>query len=211
MVIAEPFNVEISGFLGAVKAAGYPMQTEVEEWKNEEPIEKHLLRASKLGNTAIGSGHDNFLNGIVVSFDIALPVKVWTEMQRYHFLDIVSSMSSMHRLANMDLDNCFDCNVDERVIEILKQLQCEYRKAQEKANQTHDKSDVLKAKQAYLKLLLTCPTGLILTARVVTNYRQLKTIYAQRKNHRLPHWQIFCEWVSELPYAKTFGIVNVEK
>jgi hypothetical protein len=36
---------------------------------------------------------------------------------------------------------------------------------------------------------------------MTTNYRQLKTIYHQRKNHRLPEWLDFCDWVRGLPYS----------
>ena len=37
---------------------------------------------------------------------------------------------------------------------------------------------------------------------MTTNYRALKTIYSQRKNHRLPEWREFCEEIKKkLPYA----------
>lgn len=45
-----------------------------------------------LGGSDIGSGHDNFLNGIVVQFDLTFSNKAWVEMQRYHFIDFVSSI-----------------------------------------------------------------------------------------------------------------------
>ena len=32
-----------------------------------------------------------------------------------------------------------------------------------------------------------------------TNYLQLKTIYQQRKNHRLEEWDTFCEFIKWLP------------
>jgi hypothetical protein len=34
---------------------------------------------------------------------------------------------------------------------------------------------------------------------MTTNYQQLKTIYQQRRNHRLPEWQTFCDWCETLP------------
>lgn len=54
----------------------------------------------------------------------------------------------------------------------------------------------------YLRLLYNCPTGLILTAGMTTNYQQLKTIYGQRKTHRLPEWVEFCKWIESLPYSE---------
>ena len=62
-------------------------------------------------------------------------------------------------------------------------------------NNSNDKED-------YLTLLYNIPSGIELTAQVVTNYRQLKTIYQQRKTHRLPEWREFCAWVETLPMFK---------
>jgi hypothetical protein len=53
----------------------------------------------------------------------------------------------------------------------------------------------------YLALLYNCPTGLKLTAGITTNYRQLKTIYKQRKTHRLKEWRDFCNWIETLPFS----------
>ncbi len=195
MNIAEPFNVEVFGISETLLASGYPMRAKA-PMEGEVPTEKDMLRMGKLGTAPIGSGHDNALSGIIVQFDVTLPVKVWTELQRYHFMDFVSSQSTMHRLAQMNLNECFDPATDERVIVILKELQEHY-------NQTGDKAD-------YYRLLMSCPVGGLLTARMTTNYRQLKTIYAQRKNHRLPHWHIFCHWIEQLPYAREFGLLGGE-
>ena len=54
----------------------------------------------------------------------------------------------------------------------------------------------------YLELLYNVPVGFELTARMTTNYRQLKTIYAQRRTHRLEDWHTFCDFIEKLPYAK---------
>jgi hypothetical protein len=51
------------------------------------------------------------------------------------------------------------------------------------------------------------PVGFELTARMTTNYRELKTIYAQRRTHRLEDWQVFCDFIETLPYAKEL-IIN---
>ena len=61
---------------------------------------------------------------------------------------------------------------------------------------------VAKDKEDYLRLLYSNPCGFKLTARLTTNYRCLKTIYSQRKNHRLPEWREFCKWIETLPYSE---------
>ena len=53
----------------------------------------------------------------------------------------------------------------------------------------------------YLRVLYSNPNGFTYTMRIDTNYRQLKTMYAQRLTHRLPEWRELCEWIETLPEA----------
>ena len=116
-------NIEISGLDTAVKASKYPMSVDIEKVTEEiTPTVEHLAKAK------MGSGHDNFLNGIIVSFDVFGTNKWWTEMQRYHFTDFVSSQSTMHRITKFDLDKSYNANVDARIIEIMKEKVAKYTK-----------------------------------------------------------------------------------
>jgi hypothetical protein len=36
------------------------------------------------------------------------------------------------------------------------------------------------------------------------SYQTLRRIYFQRRNHRLPQWRLFCEWIKTLPFANEF-------
>lgn len=125
------------------------------------------------------------MTGIVVQFDLTFSIKAWTELQRYHFIDFVTSQSTMHKIASFDLDKQYNKFVDKRIINIMSELKDKY-------NATNDPED-------YLRLLYSNPVGFNLTARLTTNYRQLKTVYAQRKTHRLPEWREFCKWIYTLP------------
>lgn len=40
------------------------------------------------------------------------------------------------------------------------------------------------------------------------SYQTLRRIYFQRKNHRLPQWRKFCEWIKTLPFADEFITVE---
>ena len=102
----------------------------------------------------------------------------------------------MHRITKFDLDKAYISYVDPRMIEIMKEKVNEYNRllSEDKTN------PVLKEK--YLEILYSNPAGFRLTAKMTTNYRQLKTIYKQRRNHRLPEWQAFCDWVLTLPHAE---------
>jgi hypothetical protein len=56
---------------------------------------------------------------------------------------------------------------------------------------------------AYMKCISDCPMGAELFVRVSTNYKQLQTMYWQRKDHKLKEdWGEFCKFVEQLPYAK---------
>lgn len=43
------------------------------------------------------------------------------------------------------------------------------------------------------------------------SYQALRRIYFQRRNHRLPMWHDFCEWIESLPYAKELITVEHEQ
>ena len=83
-------------------------------------------RTIGLSNAKSGSGHDNFLKGIVVQFDLTMTCKMSVELERYHFIDFVSSQSTMHRITKFDLDKTYIKYVDSRVIEIMKEKVYEY-------------------------------------------------------------------------------------
>ena len=178
-------NVKVYGLEESVAASGYPMSTGIINKKGDE---NDCKRAKKLAATPIGSGHDQFLTSIIVQFDLTFPIKAWTELQRYHFIDFCSSMSTMHRVTKMDINSSCNEYVDNAIKEILKKYINEYN-----SNPTDEN---------FYKVIYNIPTGFELTARLSTNYRQLKTIYAQRKNHRLPDWHIFCDWIKTLPHSE---------
>lgn len=186
----------------SVRASKYPMA--VDHNKTNSEITD---RTKSLGRTGMGEGHDNFLSGIVVNFDLTITNKMWVEAERYHFFQIVSSQSTMHRISKIGENrNNFDSHVDPRTLSILNEKTAEYNRLVSLAtpddlNVTQKRDELLK--EAYLDILMNVPAGLKLTARISTNYRQLKTIYYQRKNHRLPEWRKFCNWMeTELPHFK---------
>ena len=147
---------------------------------------RHYKRAMKLTKAPLNSGHVSWAKGVVVSMDITFTNKAWIELQRYHFIDIITSMSTMHRISKFELEEAFNEYTDPIIIYHLKYLQKEYNENPTKEN--------------YLKLLYSTPSGLQMTGRVTTNYLQLMNIYQQRRTHRLPEWRYFCQQLlEELP------------
>jgi len=175
-------NWKVFGLEDSVRASKYPYAVDVDD------VAYGITdNVRKLANAPKGSGHDQFLTGIIVQFDLTFSIKAWVEAERYHFLDFVSSQSTMHRIERFEpLMQCNEYVTPATIQEMIRLL------------------DVYKADptpENRLRLLYNIPTGFRLTARMTTNYRQLKTIYSQRKTHRLPEWREFCKWVEGLPHS----------
>lgn len=182
-------NVQVYGLEDSIRASKFPMAVDTDKCTSEI-----TERTVSLGSVTTGTGHDNFLKGIIVQFDWTFTPKCSVEVERYHFIDFVSSQSTMHRITKFDLDKAYIEYVDKVMINRMKGLVERYN-AMTKEQQNSDEG-----KELYLKILYSNPCGMFLTARMTTNYQQLKTIYQQRRHHRLPEWQWFCDWCETLPY-----------
>lgn len=212
-------NVRIYDLEESLIAAGYPMRTVAEIGElNEKDIKRGntLSRACDRGNGA----HGQFMTGIRVNFDLTFTNKAWVEAERYRFLEFVSSQSTMHRITKFDLREQYNEYVDPRIIDIMEEKVEKYNELANKIQRIEkleekpvsdswlmDAKEELKLR--YLEILYSNPAGFNLTARMTTNYRCLKNIYIQRKNHRLPEWREFCKWIETLPYFEE--LINTNK
>ena len=114
-------NTEVYGLNKAIIGSGNAMRTEMQD-NLGCPGEKDFSRATKLAGTRNGEGHDNFLNGIVVQFDLYAPLYMWKQIQRYHFMDFISSQSTMHRLTNFDIPSQCVKDTDGEVMYRVQEL-----------------------------------------------------------------------------------------
>lgn len=213
-------NTQVYGITKSIIASGNAMRTEMDDNTyyyfenqispynvdaNEYDFSKDYKRACNLGNTKSGEGHDNFLNGIIVQFDIYAPLYMWKQIQRYHWMDFISSQSTMHRLTKFKVKECCVKYTDKIILDRYQELLDEYNTFDE----THEKEweenpdEMQKLKdEKWYTLVASLPCGFVLGATMTTNYRQLKTIYHQRKYHKLKEWKEFRKWCEELPYFK---------
>lgn len=151
----------------------------------------HIRRAMHLGNAIPNSGHDCAIKGIIVNVNITAPQHFWLQWERYHFQDTISSMSTMHRITRFDIKKITNKYVDPRVIEVLEEKVAIYN-----ADPTSENFHVV---------VNNIPEGVELTRRVTTNYLQLKTMYAQRKSHKMEDWhRDFKAFVLGLPHFEDF-------
>lgn len=187
-------NVHVYGLEESIRAAKYPKAVEL------NGLTADLTDGIKACSTcATGTGHDNFLKGIIVQFDLTISEKAVVQFERYRFFDIVSSCSTMHKLQSMNPKKCCNQYVDPRAIDILQEKIDEYNRLlkikKEQKNTTMD----AELKKARLEMLYNIPSGMEITMAVSTNYLQLKTMLQQRRYHFLPDWQVFCNFIESLP------------
>ena len=189
-------NIKVYDLEESMRAAGYPMRTDLNEASD---FTKDLDRAQRLTKASkFNAGHAQFLTGIVVNFDLTFSNKAFVEAERYRFLNFVSSQSTMHCITKFGLRAQCNKYVDERIITIVQEYIDLYNSLT-----AQDEETIEFKKNLYLKILYNLPSGFQLTARMTTNYRCLLNIYNQRHDHRLPEWREFCnQLLEELPFFR---------
>ena len=172
-------NTEVYGIDFSERVSGFPMRT---EFDSNEPQSKMENRMEKLGNAKQGSGHDCALKGIGVIFELEYDMFWIPQLQRYHFIDFISSSSSMHKAK---LGVKFNDRVDERSKVVANEYIAKYNE--------NPNEDTLE------DMLSNLPQGQLKYSGMTTNYLQLKSMYWQRWSHKTLIWKKFCAWCESLP------------
>ena len=180
-----------------------------EEKYGENPYilgEKDLGLAQKL--IKAGNEHAKFMRMIQVWADINLPRYFWSEFDTYKF-NSKNSCSTMHKLLNkkheITLDMFEYSEEDKDIVEsIIKRL----NEIREQFLQSNGEQQRILKRRA--KQLL--PEGMLQLRTINTNYAELRNMVLQRLHHQLKEeWQeVFCKWVTELPYAKELIFCGIE-
>ena len=187
-------NVEVYGVERAIRTAKYPKAAELDSLTAD--LTKGIQACLSCDT---GEGHDNALKGPIVQFDLTMSQNAWMQAERYHWFDIVSSQSKMHKASAFDLKQQCNRYVDSRIIDVCNEKIAEYKRLIELNKKSFDPNRNALIDEAYLAVLYNIPCGFELTAGMTTNYQQLKTIYQQRRHHRLPEWKMICDWIETLP------------
>jgi len=176
----EITNTKVAFIDESIIASGFPMT--VGDPNRVLVTDKDMKRAKKLAKVKTGTGHDTYLKGIIVQFNLKYPEYLSPQLQRYNWVDIVSSQSKMHRILSKGLtQEDFAKPINKQHLDFL--------------------NGKIKEKN-FEEVINNLPLGYMKWMRVSTNYLQLKTIYYQRKNHKLQEWKDFCNWIEKLPLFK---------
>ena len=96
----------------------------------------------------------------------------------------------MHTLSKFKISECCVSETDPVILQRYEELLAEYNNSEDKPVEKRR------------TLIASLPCGFVLGATMSTNYRQLKTMYFQRRNHRLKERHEFCHWCESLPLFK---------
>lgn len=169
---------------------------------NDMRLAQQLIRA--------GNEHRKFLRQIFISANVTGSLYWWKEADQYRIGCTTNSTSTMHKLASTPISlECFEIDdfdpshitdpithkvFIENYIQELELLRKKYLS-------TKDMAD-------WKELIRWLPESWLQTRTWTANYEVLRSIYFQRKNHKLSEWRTFCKWIEKLPYANDLIIIN---
>lgn len=187
-------NVEVVGFRHAFRGMRNPFNS----WGQSNP-ESDLKLARKL--VKAGSDHRKFLRMIVIYGDLTLPRYMWTELDTYKVATVRNSCSTMNTLCSRPIvQSDFEESIPDPILEFLNCVREEHGRLSI-LRSTEAKVD---AAVAHRRLKNVLPEGYLQKATYMFNYETALNIYFARRNHRLPCWHTFCEWLETLPYFADF-------
>lgn len=200
-------KTSVMNFENAIRGARNPMNSwaRMDSFYDESGSyvlgENDLSLAKKLAKA--GSDHRKYLRMIFVSVDITAPLYWWKEYDTYKVGTVANSTSTMHKIHSKPFGReDFSCDrMSERalacldnVIEVLETTRCEYNETKERA--------------LWDDLIQLLPSSYNQTRTCTFNYENLINMYYARRNHKLPEWHVFCDWVEDLPYARDLILIR---
>lgn len=195
-------HTEIHGWAGALRGMRMPLKSGAKAdsvihegdnaliliGPNDHDLAMRLIKA--------GPEHAKFLRMIDVTVDITAPVYFWRQLDQYKIGTTTNSTSLMHRgmkdeitAESFNLPDGYRHPAWDVIIKALNELRDDY-------NETKDDS-------YFEEFRSMCPMGYEYLETWHGSYANLRTIYHQRKNHRLSEWRFFCEYfIEKLPYSE---------
>ncbi len=152
------------------------------------------VRLAKAGND-----HRKFLRQIFVSVDLTAPLYWWKEYDTYKVGTVANSCSTMHKIHSKEFSrDDFSCDrmspvalaCLDNTIAVLEERRLKFIETKEREYW----DDMIQLLPSSYNQMRTC----------TLNYENLINIYYARRNHKLPEWHTFCDWIATLPYAKEF-------
>ncbi len=194
-------RTSVMNFENAIRGARNPMNSwdRMDSYTDEHQVfhfgPNDLSLAKRL--VKAGSDHRKFIRMIFVSVDVTAPLYWWKEYDTYKVATVANSTSTMHKIHSkpftMEDFSCDHMTPDtyaymEGVVAKLEQIRLRYLET--------------KSKEDWYDMIQLLPSSYQQMRTLTFNYETLVNIYRARCNHKLAEWHTFCDWITELPYAK---------
>lgn len=157
---------------------------------------------TKLANQDDAS-HRKFLRMMPVIMEINAPLYWWKEFDTYKVGTVSNSCSTMHTImkqpfseSQFAMDQLLPVG-DSAMFDIIQALN-------DIRNRWLECDDPVVKKDLWYNIIQLLPSSWMQKRTVMLNYEVLKTMYRQRKNHKLDEWRMFCNYICTLPYANEF-------
>ena len=138
-------------------------------------------------------GHNKFLESMQVWIDIKAARYWWQEFDTYRVGTTKQSESTIHTICRTMLSQ------EDFSHEICFQTISYLNLAIHMYNATEDPEE---KKKAFMDIKANLPEGYLQRRTVCTNYKVLRNMIWQRKNHRLPEWHQFINTLkTDLEYS----------
>ncbi len=152
-----------------------------------QPPEKMPTVCENLANKE--GGHNKFLEFISVWLDITAPRFFWQQMSTYRIGNSWLSESTMYTVMSRDLTSAdFDFHIFPCTLAALNEKIRFYKTLTSGSTEAKE----LKNK-AFVSVKYNLPEGFLQRRIMVSNYKALRNIFQQRKNHKLAEWHTFCD------------------
>jgi hypothetical protein len=173
--------------VNVVNEAGYDQALEGLSYNKEQKLENMQKVLEKLA--PLDGGHNKVLRMMQVWVVINASRFFWVEFDTYKVGTTASSQSTMHSIHKRPLikDDFENGDISQDKLDELNAIIDVLKKAD-----TYDLKQ-----EALIQLKRSLPEGFMQKRMVNLNYAALRNIILQRRNHRLPHWQIFVKSILE--------------
>jgi hypothetical protein len=154
-----------------------------------------------------GPEERKFLRQLPVIMDINAPLYWWKEVDTYKVGTTANSTSTMHTVLKEPFSTKqFSCERLPPVAEVsLSNTIADLNDLRERWFATDSKN--LK-KELWYSIIQLLPESWMQLRTVSLNYEVLRSMYRQRKDHKLAEWLSFCSWIrTNIIYSEAF-IVN---
>ena len=132
-------------------------------------------------------GENKFLRQVIYYWSVEAPRFWWCEADTYKVATVAQSASTMHTIMHRELtQDDFEYVISPAYLDYLNSVIAEYRASRDE--------------ELFLELKNGLPEGFLQRRVWSLSLANMKNIYAQRKNHRLPQWHQVCQaFVEETP------------